>query len=44
MTFHVIPTMFRKGFGMAISDSIRVTQNGCEVLTNYPRHLIEVEV
>lgn len=43
MTFHIIPTMFRKGFGMAISDSIRVTEDGCEVLTNYPRHLIEVD-
>jgi Xaa-Pro dipeptidase len=43
MTFHVIPTMFRKGYGMAISDSVRVTEDGCEVLTNYPRHLIEVE-
>ena len=44
MTFHVIPTMFREEFGMAISDSIRVTDDGCEVLTNYPRHLVEVEV
>lgn len=44
MTFHIIPTMFRKGFGMAISDSVRVTENGCEVLTNYPRQLIEVDV
>ena len=26
MTFHVIPTMFRTGFGMAISDSVRVTE------------------
>ena len=43
MTFHVIPTMFRKGFGMAISDSIRVTEDGCETLTNYPRQLIEVD-
>ena len=43
MTFHVIPTMFREGFGMAISDSIRVTDTGCEVLTNHPRDLIEVD-
>ena len=43
MTFHVIPTMFRKGFGMAISDSIRVTDQGCEVLTNYPRELVIVD-
>ena len=43
MTFHVIPTMFRKGFGMAISDSVRVTEDGCEVLTNYPRDLMEID-
>ena len=43
MTFHVIPTMFRTGFGMAISDSVRVTEDGCEVLTNYPRDLMEID-
>ena len=43
MTFHVIPTMFRDGFGMAISDSVRVTETGCELLTNLPRDLIEVD-
>ncbi|WP_112323745.1 M24 family metallopeptidase [Oceanibium sediminis] len=42
MTFHIIPTMFRKGFGMAISDSVRVTENGCELLTNHPRDLLIV--
>lgn len=43
MTFHVIPTMFRQGFGMAISDSVRVTSTGCEVLTHYPRDLVIVD-
>ncbi|MEI4197334.1 M24 family metallopeptidase [Roseovarius sp. E0-M6] len=43
MTFHVIPTMFREEFGMAISDSIRVTNKGCEVLTNFPRDLVIVD-
>ena len=43
MTFHVIPTMFREGFGMAISDSVRVTSTGCEVLTQYPRDLVIVD-
>lgn len=43
MTFHVIPTMFREDFGMAISDSVRVTDTGCEVLTNYPRDLVVVD-
>ncbi len=43
MTFHIIPTMFREDFGMAISDSIRVTATGCEVLTQYPRDLVIVD-
>lgn len=43
MTFHIIPTMFRPGFGMAISDSVRVTRTGCEVLTQYPRDLVVVD-
>lgn len=43
MTFHIIPTMFREDFGMAISDSVRVTATGCEVLTQYPRDLVIVD-
>lgn len=43
MTFHVIPTMFREDFGMAISDSVVVTETGCETLTNYPRDLVVVD-
>lgn len=43
MTFHIIPTMFREGFGMAISDSVRVTETGCEVLTHHPRDLLIVD-
>lgn len=42
MTFHVIPTMFRDEFGMAISDSVCVTEDGCELLTKLPRDLVEV--
>ncbi|MEL7012891.1 MAG: Xaa-Pro peptidase family protein [Pseudomonadota bacterium] len=44
MTFHIIPTMFRDDFGMAISDSVRVSETGCEVLTNLPRELVEIDV
>ncbi|MEM9910773.1 MAG: Xaa-Pro peptidase family protein, partial [Pseudomonadota bacterium] len=44
MTFHIIPTMFREEFGMAISDSVRVSEEGCEVLTNMPRDLVEIDV
>ncbi len=43
MTFHVIPTIFREDFGMAISDSVCVTAGGCEVLTHYPRDLKVVD-
>ena len=43
MTFHIIPTVFHEEFGMAISDSVRVTQSGCEALTNYPRELVIVD-
>ncbi|MCP5111339.1 MAG: aminopeptidase P family protein, partial [bacterium] len=43
MTFHVIPTLFFEDFGMCFSDSVRVTETGSEVLTNYPRELFIVE-
>lgn len=39
MTFHVIPSLFLDDFGMCFSDSVRVTETGCEVLTDYPRKL-----
>ncbi|MEM9497292.1 MAG: Xaa-Pro peptidase family protein [Pseudomonadota bacterium] len=42
MTFHVIPTLFFDSFGMAISDSVVVTDSGCDVLTRAPRDLIVV--
>ncbi|MDH3662442.1 MAG: Xaa-Pro peptidase family protein [Alphaproteobacteria bacterium] len=43
MTFHVIPTLFKKTFGMCFSDSVRVTEDGCELLTNFPRRLFTVD-
>ena len=43
MTFHVIPTMFREDFGMAISDTVRVTDKGCDVITQYPRDLVVID-
>ena len=43
MTFHIIPTLFREDFGMAISDTIIVTSNGCEALTHYPRDLVVID-
>ena len=43
MTFHVIPTLFKDTFGMCFSDSVRVTEDGCELLTNFPRRLFTVD-
>ena len=43
MTFHVIPTLFLDEFGMCFSDSVRVTQTGCELLTHFPRRLFVVD-
>ncbi|MBS34661.1 MAG: hypothetical protein CMO26_01900 [Thiotrichales bacterium] len=43
MTFHVIPTVFLEDFGMCFSDSVRVTQTGCELLTTFPRRLYSID-
>ena len=43
MTFHVIPTLFLDDFGMCFSDSVRVTEDGCELLTQFPRDLFVIE-
>lgn len=43
MTFHVVPTLFTEEFGMCFSDSVLVTDDGCELLTDYPRKLFEIE-
>lgn len=43
MTFHVIPTLFLDDFGMCFSDSVKVTESGCEPLTNFPRRLFVAE-
>jgi Xaa-Pro dipeptidase len=43
MTFHVVPSLFMPEFGFCFSESIVVTETGCEVLTEYPRRLIEIE-
>jgi Xaa-Pro dipeptidase len=44
MTFHVVPTLFMEDFGMCFSESVRVTETGCEVITDFPRKLFQVEV
>ncbi|MFT5504651.1 MAG: Xaa-Pro dipeptidase [Gammaproteobacteria bacterium] len=44
MTFHVIPTLFLNDFGMCFSDSVRVTDSGCELLTHFPRKFYSIDV
>ncbi|MEA4960807.1 M24 family metallopeptidase [Lutispora sp.] len=41
MTFHMIPGIWLDECGVDISESFRVTKNGCETFTNYPRRLLE---
>ena len=43
MTFHVIPTLFLDSFGMCFSDSVRVTETGCETLTSFERRLFSTD-
>ncbi|MDG5787849.1 M24 family metallopeptidase [Evansella sp. AB-P1] len=40
MTFHFIPALWFDNYGIEISESFRITENGCETFTNYPRDLI----
>jgi Xaa-Pro dipeptidase len=44
MTFHLVPSLFMPEHGFCISESVAVTEAGCEVLTQYPRRLLEIEV
>lgn len=41
MSFHIVPTLFLDDFGMCFSETVVVTDDGCEVLTDYPRELFE---
>jgi Xaa-Pro dipeptidase len=41
MTFHIVPSLFMPEYGFCFSESVAVTDSGCEVLTDYPRKLIE---
>ena len=42
MAFHLVPSLFMPGCGMVFSESVVVTDRGCELLTQYPRRLVEV--
>lgn len=39
MTFHMMPGIWLDGFGMAVTETIRVMKNGCETITKFPRKL-----
>lgn len=42
MTFHCVPTVFLEEFGVCFSETVLVTETGCEVLTEFPRKLYEL--
>jgi len=39
MTYHLMAGMWMDTWGLEISESIRVTENGCELFCNFPRSL-----
>jgi ectoine hydrolase len=39
MTFHLIPGLWLDNYGFEVSESVRVTENGCETFANLPRNL-----
>jgi ectoine hydrolase len=39
MTFHLMLGMWMEGWGFELSDTVRVTESGCEVLADVPRQL-----
>ena len=43
MTFHLIAGMWLEDYGLEISETIAVTDSGCDVLTAFPRSLITLE-
>ena len=40
MTFHVIAGMWMTGYGCELSESVRIADDGVEILTDMPRELI----
>lgn len=44
MTFHLVPSIFMPQFCFMSSESVAVTEDGCEVLTDYPRKLFEIDI
>ncbi|PTM59030.1 M24 family metallopeptidase [Desmospora activa] len=44
MTFHMIPGMWFDAYGVELSETFRVTENGCEVLADFPREVFQCPV
>lgn len=40
MTFHLMPGLWLDGYGVAITETIRITETGCETITKFPRKLL----
>jgi ectoine hydrolase len=40
MTFHMIAGIWFDDYGVEFSESLRITENGCELFANFPRQLI----
>jgi len=41
MTFHILPALFQAGTGYVVSESVRVTEQGCELLTYLSQNLVQ---
>lgn len=41
MAFHLMPGVWLDDFGVAITESVLITEKGCEPLTNFPRKLLQ---
>ena len=39
MTFHFMPGLWVDDWGLEITESILITEDGCETLANFPRQL-----
>lgn len=39
MTFHMMPGMWLDGYGVAITETLRVTESGSETITKFPKEL-----
>jgi len=43
MTFHMMPGLWLDGYGVAITETLRVTEHGCESITKFPRKLLSTD-